>query len=115
MGELLLQSNERIYQKFTREDEKFIQNNYLVHTDHWIGDRIGRHKNSIRNKRAEMGCMKYEVCIKLKPSVVPPKEHEVKLEIQALVHFIETTSSQIWQQIAYTRYKQLKDILNKTI
>lgn len=105
----------RTYETFSEDELDFIKMNYLHQNDRWIGDRIHRSKGSIRNKRLLMGLVKYQSCYSPHHKEATLKKSDIELEIDALVNFIETTSSDIWREIANTRRKELLTILKKSL
>lgn len=93
----------RLHHKFSEEDIDFIRRNYLLGTDKSIGQELHRTKGSIREKRTELGLLKYqnkELRQELKKII---QDNSVEEEIKALVNFIETTTSEVWREIANTR------------
>lgn len=103
-------TEDKTFQKFTPTEIMHIQRCYLTQTDKQIGDTLGRNKFSIREKRKSLNLAKYKVInaseIRIQHAINRDKNW-IENEIKALVHFIETTKSDVWRDIANTYRKQL--------
>lgn len=94
---------------YNNSEVDFIRNNYLKSSDSNIAVQIGRSLNSVRYKRQRLGLLRWRVDWKTGRKLVP-KEHyrsSIQKEVNALVHFIETTKSDLLRDIANTRRKKL--------
>jgi hypothetical protein len=90
---------------YKEEEINFIERHYMEQTDRWIGQQIGRSKDSVYSKRQVLGLMKYNTIPEHK--FIPHNEEALNHEIEALVNFIETTTSEVWRDIANARRKYL--------
>lgn len=92
-----------LYLVFSDIDIEFIKDNYLSKDDNVIGQALHRTGRSIRAKRTNLGLFKYQnkdLKGELRRII---EDNSVEEEIKALVNFIETTTSDVWREIANTR------------
>lgn len=97
------------YKQYSKYEEEFIKDNYLIHSDRWIALQLKREPNRISEKRKRMQLHKSKGrhLLARKDAQDSLNIRDIQFEIKALVFFIETTHSEVWRDIANTRRKQL--------